>query len=1331
VEVRQEVPVTARGGAVEFAEKAEYHRAVVEEVHPKEWTRHGDVDEITVRLGSGPGKGKLLRVERSAVELRHPSEAARRPPEGTYQGAAKTDWERSKDFVYVSLRDAHTDAENGFIARQLVGKERTRAEYDRLKRQWMNRKVERRAVPRDALRDYFTELKGYGDNDFVVERFDPKRGEFVEDKRAWHKANSASERLYNRQIRENLWRDAGYSREQVAARFIKEDQLKSRGVSGDEFTRAMREWERQQNLPSEYDVTDSPSGPTLIKKVPPSSGGETLGSLFGPLQGLGRLWRRGKHQPDSSTSDPRVDTVFARREKVPGFVRTQWEVTKGMWRELRNITGYMETLNQRRTGPWVEILKKAGRLPAEELKLREVVFAFRDALRRRQQIGIDAIKYRNKTLHWIVEPLQSVESRVFFEKLVAMKHLTELGRTPIGKPAEIKRQLNRVMKAADAFRNATTAATRRSRLNRWVREDQKLHDLVTLTPLPEGLTSAELAQPLRELMAKATPDVLEAFRRHEHVTVTNAIEGVHRGYLPPEVLQSGTYFPHMILEYSSNHLAHQPYLSDQMRKPFRPFSQRLRGSGLRMSMDYQEAMGAHLQRFHLANAIEDFATEWLPKLDGFRYMAAKGPAGKIEYENLFRRDDGTVPRPQDLDTGHIEEWRGEPWEVVRFTRTNEIFGARLPKSPFDALLYNLTAVGEKQQTYFVPKRVADFMKHEHYGQDLALLQDAMAGYVKFWKSTQIMGGGFPTRALNTFGDLVQLYLEDTPAMLTLLRVPTFMRILLTEGKGRPDIQRYQQLIERYRVGEGATFFGSQGRYLRGDKPWRQMTKVERSNRLYGLPGDLVTGLNWVANAAEVWPRIAKFVTDLDRIERGRTIKSKVFDIKGLEQEAAAAHLARNIFVDYEAVSPFYRRGVRTLFFPFITWFHRTTNYHARYIGKGLIEAPVEAAVKPSLKTVGQAIMRPVETVAKYAVPALAMWYWNNIHQRESEENIGDWVKTMPHITLPWRDPDDPSKQMVLILPTGADLFFNFLRIPDLMENAAEWHRSGRKDIFEFKGFSDIFMFMAKMFARGGKRLLEMAPIGEAITSLATGIDTRTGKQVVPEGVTDPDQRLRHQMWYMVKKSIPVLDRIYQQFEKDMDRIGQDADLRNFWERVWQATFVRGRYNPDPRVWLKQAFAYPQDIDLGRANRIKQAERMWNAYAEQNMHDFEEALGQKMAGNDAAMQEWFSRMKAEIQTEGRIPFDPENLVKRFTDVPQFMNTWQRVLRRQQLEAPTPEMRERARKLRMGLRKMSRWEGAISGRGVRTLSKTQAFLDELKKRGGIVANPPTQYGEELGD
>src|SRR5262245_53474971 len=141
---------------------------------------------------------------------------------------------------------------------------------------------------------------------------------------------------------------------------------------------------------------------------------------------------------------------------------------KEAWVRARDVLGYMESLNRRRVGPWVEIMKKLGRISPHEMEMRKVIAAFRDALRLRQQIGIDAVKYRNKTLGYIVEPLQSPESRAFFEKLVGMKHLAELGNTPIGKPVEIRRQLNRVMKAADAFRNAKTANARRVTLKRWV-----------------------------------------------------------------------------------------------------------------------------------------------------------------------------------------------------------------------------------------------------------------------------------------------------------------------------------------------------------------------------------------------------------------------------------------------------------------------------------------------------------------------------------------------------------------------------------------------------------------------------------------------------------------------------------------------------------------------------------------------------------------------------------------------------------------------------------------------------------------------------------------------
>lgn len=1000
-----------------------------------------------------------------------------------------------------------------------------------------------------------------------------------------------------------------------------------------------------------------------------------------------------------------------------------WDESKRLWTEAKNLVGYMEDLRQRRSGPWVELQKRRGKLTPQQLELRKTLFAFRDALRRRQQAGVDAVHYRNRTISFIREPLTSPESYQMFEKVVAMKHLHELGNTPIGRASEIKRLSNRFARADARLAAAGTKRAFSSALSRWVKARKALDDALSLKPLPEGLTSRELAGPLRELLAKATPDVLEAVRRFEQTTLENAIEGVKRGYLSPEVLGTGTYFPHAVLEYSNTHLTQMPFLSSRMKTPFRPFAQRLRGSNLRINMDFDEAFGNHLIRFHLANAMDDFTHEWMPQIDGFKSMP------HADYKNLFTRDDGKLMRPHELEEGHRYEWRGETWVPYRITKGNEIFGPRVPKNPLDALFYNLTSVPIKQRTYFLPERVMKYLTIERMGRDAAVMEQAIQRYVTFWKGTQIIFGGFPTRIINTFGDMFQHYLEDLPGMHNMLRFPTILRTLLTSGEGRPDIQQLQRLISQYRVAEGATFFGPQAMRLEGRIPWRQMTKAEKLQRIYAVPGDLATGVNWLANAAEVWPRISMFMTKLKEYERTGKITSKFFDIEGLRKDPAAGHIGRNTMVDYEAVSKPYRTFIRSVALPFVTWFHRITTMSAMYLHRQYIEAPLEAIVHPTKETIYKGIKGPIEATAKVTGLIAAAWYWNNIRHRKEEENVNPWVKKFVfHLTMPWKSARDPEANTVLIFPTGMDLFMNLAHVPDFMERVAEWNKGERKNIMEFKGWSTMFQFLVDGVSRGGTQAIEMAPIAEALVDLNTGINRRTGQQIVPEGVADPAQVQQYQLWYLFKKAIPVLDRIATAFEKDMDKVGQDADLRNFWARLYQSVFKRGRFSGDPRTALDLSFNYPQDLDLGLANRLLRNEQQYDILSDQTLYDFEQALGASLAGNDKPLDAWFQAMRSELD-QGRVPFNPESAKKRLFDPPGIFNAWQRIVKREQLEAPTPEAREHARDFRRQMKLAARWYKVMKG-GARKTSKVQAILDEMRRMSGHPPSPP-DYGIELPD
>ena len=167
--------------------------------------------------------------------------------------------------------------------------------------------------------------------------------------------------------------------------------------------------------------------------------------------------------------------------------------------------------------------------------------------------------------------------------------------------------------------------------------------------------------------------------------------------------------------------------------------------------------------------------------------------------------------------------------------------------------------------------------------------------------------------------------------------------------------------------------------------------------------EIPKGLREISTIRENWARLAKFLKDLDRIEKGKkylslddrvknvfrkalglaqitpkSVKTKTTNIEGLDSIGAAAKASREALLDYGAFSKAEDRWLRRALVPFWAWL------------KGNLKMQTTRATK-----------YPINYFTKLALISTALYLWNHRDEESSEfeEKLPEWAKHMPHINL--------------------------------------------------------------------------------------------------------------------------------------------------------------------------------------------------------------------------------------------------------------------------------------------------------------------------------------------
>lgn len=599
--------------------------------------------------------------------------------------------------------------------------------------------------------------------------------------------------------------------------------------------------------------------------------------------------------------------------------------------------------------------------------------------------------------------------------------------------------------------------------------------------LPEGVTLAQVEGELANLQAQASPAVRLAVARHDTLVRSTAEELVKRGKLPEDVLTKEAYYPHQVLDYSAKLDKNLPGMPARLRTPARMYTRKRVGSMRDIDTNYVEVMWRHLTKIRWDNALEDFAVRTAAKYDRSAMLDRNQQRNLFGTEGpqpgrLYTLPDGTVVKGWQLDPGN-NAYRARTVNERILTQAlaeeatvPEWLEMRGPKG--GEPLRESTVMGSRRRVYLLEEPIAERLTRFREPHVPTILVDGLRSWVGFWKRLTLDYAGLPFQVNNFVGDLMNLYRAD-PAAFT--KLPTAARMLMSESSETGRALR--ELAYQQRVVETSGIFGGEvlGRLARPETQPALRGMIGTKAYLKSLNPMML--IEEVSAYREGVPRLAKFLKDVERIQRGEQVVAGEADLTGLQPIDAAGKAAREFTVDYGATTPAFDREVRGLLMPFATFYIENAKNWGRYIAR-----------------------RPGDALIKFGIPLGMMWLWNNGSdgRRKVEQALPEWHRAIPHIVTGWTSKE--GKPVIIGFQTPVDMAARMGGL-DKFPMRVEQVRNGELTMAQAveEQLKDTALAIPRMAENLANPLIK---IGEGLLS---NRDPFSGRAIVPERMKGTEQ----------------------------------------------------------------------------------------------------------------------------------------------------------------------------------------------------------------------------------
>lgn len=622
-------------------------------------------------------------------------------------------------------------------------------------------------------------------------------------------------------------------------------------------------------------------------------------------------------------------------------------------------------------------------------------------------------------------------------------------------------------------------------------------------PLPGTNKLARIDAEITRLRNLSTTAVLDAVDRHHAWMEEIWDELVRRGKVNANDGRI-KYFPNMIIHEFGDALNRLPGLPTRMQTPRRLYLKERVGHQTPHTADYIKVIEQYATRVYAHNMIDDFIDSAATENDQMTRLPAgiltpmlATTAGDLVPGHIYRTPNGEVLKGFQFNPGRILYPVNaiNPQVILDASQAglNELaididaFRTNLPSTDLDTvtgdrLTRKAIALGGQHKTFLLPIEIADKLEHFRENNSIGPITEMIKAATQAWKVMAITFAGPSYHINNLIGDEITAYMEDIGS---LAKQPEALRIL----KAKLVPSQYQtlvQMIEDARIWN-STFIssGDVGRAI--DTPelrkYRQPSGLDRISPFGSNPiGDVWREYQRWSNIRESVPRVAKFLADVERVQKGEPVVSKGVALNGLDPRSllAAGKVGREFNRDFGAVSPRMRLVYSTIF-PFMS-------YHVGIVGPWLRRMAHKGKLFPG-----------DEFLLKIVLPLVVLpLIWNHFMYPDVEEKLPDWQKEMRHINTPFVD--DEGKPLIIAMEIPPDIVMRWGGLHTLEANfdrvaTGQWttEQAARQQLEDIFGHQDK---STTPTAPGAVMEQLLNPMIKVFMDLKANKDSFTGQQIV-------------------------------------------------------------------------------------------------------------------------------------------------------------------------------------------------------------------------------------------
>lgn len=401
--------------------------------------------------------------------------------------------------------------------------------------------------------------------------------------------------------------------------------------------------------------------------------------------------------------------------------------------------------------------------------------------------------------------------------------------------------------------------------------------------------------------------------------------------------------------------------------------------------------------------------------------------------------------------------------------------------------------------------------------------NAIRDVVRFWKFfVTALTRFMPWRLANSLGDII----------ITIAQDPTTFKKLGEALQSSVDIIFKRQIPEKLKPLEQELI--SSGLIIPDVIPQIGSLKIFQNTFLNSIFGNFAQFLERLSSTAELTPKMASILTNLERIERGET-PNFIGALSGIREmyrkggdwsKLAITERGADISIDYSNIPPEFRKYFSDLIAPFAYWYVRSfSKIMDMFVSKdGFIRA-----------------------LSITALPFVAMYIWNTSDpQREKVwKSLPSWLKF--HSIIAGFDVDEKTGKktpIILRFYTAGDWVADILGFDNALQLA---QRVQNGEITPTDAAKSYILGQPVNIARKFSGLLN--PIIQSFIMMATNRDTFRGTKIVDDDIFNTPEGKKQVFMYAMNYAFlsPIVPAMTAGYSEAMDFLYQvyskkDVDL---------------------------------------------------------------------------------------------------------------------------------------------------------------------------------------------